>query len=98
MRLLCPWNFPGKNTGAGCRFLLQGIFLTQGLNPSLLGLLHWQVGSLPLAPPGKPLALSQDNLQPGSFTKIFVYFWRSCALAFSSHGEWELLSSCGTWA
>ena len=35
-RLLCPWDFPGKNTGAGCHFLLQGIFLTQGLNPGLL--------------------------------------------------------------
>ena len=22
-RLLCPWNFPGKNTGVGCYFLLQ---------------------------------------------------------------------------
>ena len=33
--LLCPWNFPGKDTGAGCCFLLQGIFLTQGLNPCL---------------------------------------------------------------
>ena len=32
-RLLCPWNFSGKNTGVGCHFLLQGIFLTQGLNP-----------------------------------------------------------------
>ena len=29
-RLLCPWNFPGKNTGEGCHFLLQGIFPTQG--------------------------------------------------------------------
>ena len=29
-RLLCPWNSPGKNTGVGCHFLLQGIFLTQG--------------------------------------------------------------------
>ena len=28
-------SFPGKNTGVGCHFLLQGIFLTQGLNPSL---------------------------------------------------------------
>ena len=28
--------FPGKNTGVGCHFLLQGIFLTQGLNPGLL--------------------------------------------------------------
>ena len=34
--------------------LLQGIFLIHGLNPSLLGLLYWQVGSLPPAPPGKP--------------------------------------------
>ena len=32
---------------------LQGIFLTQGLNPCLLCLLHWQVGSLPPPPPGK---------------------------------------------
>ena len=35
-RLLCPWDFPGKNTGVGCHALLQGIFLTQGSNPSLL--------------------------------------------------------------
>ena len=27
--------FPGKNTGVGCHFLLQGIFLTQGSNPDL---------------------------------------------------------------
>ena len=27
-RLLCPWDSPGKNTGVGCHFLLQGIFLT----------------------------------------------------------------------
>jgi len=33
-RLLCPWNFPGKNTGVGCHFLLQGIFLTQWSEPS----------------------------------------------------------------
>ena len=25
-RLLCPWNSPGKNTGVGFHFLLQGIF------------------------------------------------------------------------
>ena len=33
---------------------LEGIFPTQGKNPHLLCLLHWQVGSLPLAPSGKP--------------------------------------------
>ena len=31
-KLLCPWDFPGKNTGVGCHFLLQGIVLTQGSN------------------------------------------------------------------
>ena len=44
-RLLCPWDFPGKNTGVGCHLLLQGIFPTQGLN---LPLLYWQADSLPL--------------------------------------------------
>ena len=39
---------------SGLQTLLQGISLTQGSNPRLLHLLHWEVGSLPLAPPGKP--------------------------------------------
>ena len=34
-RLLRPWDFLGKNTGVGCHFLLQGIFLTQGSNSGL---------------------------------------------------------------
>ena len=37
-RLLHPWDFPGKNTSVGCHFLLQGIFLTQGMN---LPLMRW---------------------------------------------------------
>ena len=52
---------PGENIGGGCHALLQGIFPTQGLNPRLLGLLRWQAGSLPLAPPGKPLVRRVDN-------------------------------------
>ena len=44
-RLLCPWDFSGKNIGMGCHFLLQRIFLTQGLNLCFLQLLH----SLPLS-------------------------------------------------
>ena len=47
---------PCKNTGVGCHFPLQGIFLTQGLKPHLLYLLHWQAGFLPLAPLRKPLS------------------------------------------
>ena len=38
----------------GYHALLQGIFLTQGLNSRLL---HWPVSSLPVAPPGKPSLL-----------------------------------------
>ena len=59
-RLLCAWDFPGKNTGVRCHFLLQGIFLTQGSN---LGLLHsggspaLQADSLSTEPPGKPMYL-----------------------------------------
>ena len=49
--LLWPWESPGESTGVGCHFILQGIFPTQGSN---LGLLHGQVDSLPLRPPGKP--------------------------------------------
>ena len=53
-------DFPGKTTGMGCHLYLQLIFPTQGLNPHLLCLLHWQAGSLPLVPPGKPLEPSPD--------------------------------------
>ena len=55
IRLLCPWNSPGKNTGVGCHFLLQGIFRRQGSNHCLLDLLHFQADSLPQEPPGKPI-------------------------------------------
>ena len=74
-RFLCPWDSPGKNSELGCHALLQGIFPTQGSNLHLLCLLHWQVCSLLLAPPGKALTwhktsstvgqqLSSPELQP----------------------------------
>ena len=46
-------EFPRQQYWSGCHFLLQGVFLTQGWNPWILLLLHWQADSLPLAPPGK---------------------------------------------
>ena len=45
------WDFPGKNTGVGCHFLLHGIFPAQGLN---LGLLQYLVDSLLLSHLGSP--------------------------------------------
>ena len=61
-RLICPWYFPGKNTGVGCHFLFQGIFLTQGLKPSPLFLLHWQANSLPLSHLGSPEWITDLNV------------------------------------
>ena len=52
-RLLCPWDFPGKSTGVGCHFLLQGIFLTQGSNP---GLLHCRQTLYPLSHQGSKVS------------------------------------------
>ena len=56
-RLLCPWDFPGKNTGVClvCHFLLHGIFLTKGSNFRLLCLLHFRKILLPLSHQGSPM-------------------------------------------
>ena len=50
-RLLCPWDSRGKNPAVGCHALLQGLFLTQEQNPSLL---HWQADSLSPSHLGSP--------------------------------------------
>ena len=46
--------------GVGCCFLLQGILLTQGLNPHLL---HLQADTLPLSHQGRPLLLLVARLE-----------------------------------
>ena len=63
-RLLCPWDFPGKDTGVGGPFLLQGDFLTQGLNPGLPYCRRspaLQVNSLPTQPLRKPNKEKNDG-------------------------------------
>ena len=72
-RRLCPWDSPGKNTGVDCHFFLQGIFPTQGLNPHLLCLLHWQASSLPLAPSGRLLLNTTHE------TNVTFFFLLHCA-------------------
>ena len=57
-RLLCPWDSPGKNTGVGYHFLLQGTFLIQGLTPCLL---YWQVDSLPLSHLGRSMEKTMEG-------------------------------------
>ena len=63
-------GFSSKNTGVDCHALLHRIFPTQGSNLFLLCLLHWQAGSLPLAPPGKHRKVNFMLFAPfiGSYT------------------------------
>ena len=74
-RLLCPWDFPGKNTRVGCHFLLQGIFLTLGSN---LHFLQWQVvDSLPLTHHGSPkrkILYSLKKKKGGGELKLKPYY------------------------
>ena len=56
-QLLCPWDFPGKNTAVGSHSLLQGIFPTQRWNSPTL-----QADSLPPEAPGKPLISTSQGL------------------------------------
>ena len=78
-RLLYPWDSPGKNTGVGCHAPLPGIFPKQGSIPHLLHLLHWQVGSLRLVPPGKPFIFPMKL--------IFIISLLSQCLAYKKYSE-----------
>ena len=77
--LYSSWDSPGQNTGVLSLFLLQGIFPTQGSNLRLLRLLHWQAGSLPLAPPGKPYEKGESErkikVNSLSCVRLFVTSW-----------------------
>ena len=68
------------NTGVGRHALLQGVSLTQGSNQHLLCLLHWQAGSLPLVPPGKPF-LTVSSVQSLSPVQLFLNPWTAACQA-----------------
>ena len=98
-RHLCPWDFPGKNTGVGCHFLLQGIFLTQGLNPCLLpcsqvlyhlshqGSLYWSccvcVSCSVMSDSATPRTVTQEAPVSMEFSR--QEYW--CGLPFPSPGD-----------
>ena len=97
-RLLCPWDFPAKNTGVGCHFLFQGIFLTQGLN---LWLLDWQADSLPPSHQGSPCYLTniQENHLPlprrfpAELYSVCVWSSIFSSAIVSSQCLWEIIAS-----
>ena len=91
---------------SGCHALLQGIFLTQVSNLNLLCLLHWQAGSLPLEPPGKPILDIQEakfvsGLSCRKITAVCTRRRRQrhptpALLPGKSHG-WGSLVGCSPW-
>ena len=87
--LYSPWTSPDQNTGVGSRSLLQGIFLTQKLNPSLLWLMHCQVDSSPLS-------------HLGSLWTVLLLFSRSVvSSSFHPHGMQHARFPCpspSSWA
>ena len=66
-RLLCPWNSPSKITGVGCCFLLQGIFLTQGIKPRSSAL---QADTLPSEPLVFILLICSSSFREGNGTPL----------------------------
>ena len=62
-------GFPRQEYWSGLHFLLQKVFRIHGSNPSVLCLLHWQAGSLPLAPHGKPIHEFRHSINI-SYTKL----------------------------
>ena len=71
-RLLCPWDFPGKNSGVSCHFLRQGILPTQGVNPRLLHcrfiLCHWATKAAQFIRCLAPKMVSFSKAIPSAYT------------------------------
>ena len=81
-------DFQGKHPGVGCHFLLQGTVLTQGSNPCLAQLEHWEVASLPRSHMGSP-TLSQTTAQNPSDFVPFLTASNSLEDAFGDRVYWD---------
>ena len=105
------WDSPGKNIGVNkelpirilarirsCHAFLQGIFPAQELNLCPLCLLHWQAGSLPLLPAGKPIRVVSSACLRLLISLMFCWlqgrqgsgkaiYWRKKALGLREAGE-----------
>ena len=102
-RLLCPWDFSGKNTGVDCHFLFQGNF-NPGIEPSSPVSPAWKEGSLPVELSGKPIATAKslqlcptlcdpiDGSPPGSsvpgILQARTLEW--VAISFSNAWKWKV--------
>ena len=82
IRLLCPRDFPGKNTGVGCHALLHGIPPTQGSNPCFLSLLHrrWILYHSATREASKSTYCNSNMLPPETMTPFC--WWYNTVLKF----------------
>ena len=81
-RLRRPWDFPGKNTGVGCHFLLQRTFPTQGLN---LGLLHCRQMLYHLNHQGSPYTHTHTHTHPHTHTYTHIYIHTPLEIQLLEH-------------
>ena len=73
IRLLCPWDFPGKSTGVGRHFLLPGYFPGPGIEP---GLAHCR------QTPGRSTTFQNKKVE----TKmVLLYMFTSCPPGLTEH-------------
>ena len=85
-RLPCPWDFPGKNNGVGCHFLIQGIFSNHGSN-----VFPTMVDSLSPSHPGK-VSPSQTFVGVQLFSHVWLFLtpWTAACQAPCLHSLLEL--------
>ena len=88
-RLLCPWDFPGKDTGVGCHFLLWGIFPIQGSNPCLL---HCRQTLYCLSHQGRPLCMQKWRIH--SKFSLWATYGGTCCFYFLLFPCLYVLFSC----
>ena len=95
--LYSPWNFPGQNSRVGSLSLLQGIFPTQGLNPSLP---HCRWILYQLTHKGSPRKLewvafpfSRGSSQPRDWTQVFLIAGRFFTSWATGKPVWTLVNN-----
>ena len=102
-RLLCPWDFPGKNTGVDSHSLCQGIFLTQvscigrwilhHLNTREAPMLCYAMSDSLWPHRQQPTRLPRPWDSPGKNTGVGCHFLLQCMKVKS---ESEIAQSCPT--
>ena len=91
IRLLRPWDFPGKSAGVDCHFHLQGIFLTQESNP---GLPHCRQTLYRLSHQGNQRAKQKSKVKSLNHVRLFVTPWTVAyqappSMGFSRQEYWN---------